>query len=259
MDPRLNISQDETMATIFFIYGLFIGSFLNVCIFRIPAGISLIKPPSSCGSCGHRLNYIDMLPVVNYIINKGKCRYCKSSYSMQYPLIELLNGILYLFISLKFGFSINSIIYCIIVSLLIVVSMIDLKHKIIPDGLIITGIIIGIILLLQDKTVLFNRLIGLGIGLGLFLTIAVLTNAMGGGDIKLMAVLGLIFGIKGILFIALFSFVIGAIISVALLTLKIKSRKDEIPFGPFISLSALIYIFYGTEIVALYFRAMGLL
>lgn len=247
------------MAIIFFIYGLFIGSFLNVCIFRIPTGFSLVKPPSSCGSCGHRLNYIDMLPVINYIINKGKCKYCKSPYSMQYPLIELLNGILYLLIALKYGFNLNSILYCIIASLLTVVSMIDLKHKIIPDGLIITGVIIGIIYILFDRTIIFNRLIGLGIGLGLFLAIAVLTNAMGGGDIKLMAALGLIFGIKGVLFITLFSFVIGAVISVALLTLKMKSRKDEISFGPFISLSALIYIFYGTEIINWYFRIIGLL
>lgn len=247
------------MAIIFFIYGLFIGSFLNVCIFRIPAGISLVKPPSSCGSCGHRLNYIDMLPVVNYIVNKGKCKYCKSPYSMQYPLIELLNGILYLLIEIKFGFSINSVLFCIIASLLVVISMIDLKHKIIPDSLIITGVIIGIVYILLDRTIIFNRLIGLGIGLGLFLFIAVLTNAMGGGDIKLMAVLGLIFGIKGVLFITLFSFVIGAVISVVLLTLKIKSRKDEIPFGPFISLSALIYIFYGTEIVGWYLITLGLL
>lgn len=240
------------MTIIFFIYGLFIGSFLNVCIFRIPAGISIVKPPSSCGNCGHRLNYIDMMPIVNYIINKGKCRYCKSPYSMQYPLIELLNGILYALVALKYGFNLNAIMYCLIVSMLIVISLIDLKHKIIPDSLNITGAIIGIIYIILNKTIIFDRLIGLSIGLGLFLAIAVLTSAMGGGDIKLMAVLGLIFGIKGVLFITLFSFVIGAIISVVLLILKMKSRKDEIPFGPFISLSALIYIFYGTEIINWY-------
>lgn len=240
------------MTIIFFIYGLFIGSFLNVCIFRIPAGISIVKPPSSCGSCGHRLNYIDMLPVINYIINKGKCRYCKSPYSIQYPLIELLNGILYALVVLKYGFSTNSILYCLIISLLITISIIDLKHKIIPDSLNITGAIIGIIYIILDKTIIFDRLIGLGIGLGLFLAIAVLTNAMGGGDIKLMAVLGFIFGIKGVLFITLFSFITGAIISVALLITKVKSRKDEIPFGPFISLSALIYIFCGSQIINWY-------
>ncbi len=239
------------MTLIFLIYGLFIGSFLNVCIFRIPSGISIAYPPSSCGSCGHRLNYIDMVPVFNYIINKGNCRYCGSSYSIQYPLIELLNGLLYALVYLKFGFVLNSIIYCLIISLLITISIIDFKHKIIPDSLNIALGILGIIYIIINKTI-FSSLIGSLIGLALFLLIALLTNAMGGGDIKLMAVLGLIFGIKGVLFITLFSFVIGAIISVILIIRKIKSRKDEIPFGPFISLSALIYIFFGLEIINWY-------
>lgn len=239
------------MILIYFIYGLFIGSFLNVCIFRIPSGISIAYPPSSCGSCGHRLNFIDMLPVINYIKNKGKCSYCGSSYSIQYPLIELLNGLLYALVYLKFSLSLNSILYCLIISLLITISMIDYNHKIIHDKLNITGGILGIIYIIINET-LFNSIVGALIGLALFLLIALLTNAMGGGDIKLMAVLGLIFGIKGVLFIALFSFVIGAIISVILLIWKIKGRKDEIPFGPFISLAALIYIFYGTEIISWY-------
>ena len=242
------------MILIFLIYGLLIGSFLNVCIYRIPSGISIIKPPSSCGSCGHRLNFFkDMLPVLNYIINKGRCRYCGTNYSAQYPLIELLNGILYILLYLKYGFTIVTLLYCLIVSLLIVVTFIDLKYKIIPDSLNIVGAILGILFIIFDK-MFFNRLLGSTIGLILFLGIALITNAMGGGDIKLMAVLGLVFGVKGILFITLFSFVIGAIISLILIGLKIKGRKDEIPFGPFISLSALIYMFYGIEIINWYFR-----
>lgn len=239
------------MTLIFLIYGLFIGSFLNVCIFRIPSGISIIKPPSSCGSCGHRLNFIDMIPVANYIINKGRCRYCGSNYSIQYPLIELLNGLLYALLYVKFGLTLNSILHCLIISLLVTISIIDLKHKIIPDGLNITGAILGIIYIIINKTFLSN-LVGALTGLGLFLAIALLTNAMGGGDIKLMAVLGLIFGMRGVLFITLSSFVIGAVISVILILLKIKGRKDEIPFGPFISLSALIYMFFGAEIINWY-------
>lgn len=242
------------MILLILIYGLFIGSFLNVCIYRIPSGLSIIKPPSSCGSCGHRLNYIDMLPVVNYIINKGKCRYCNSHYSIQYPLIELLNGVLYVLVALKFGFTWNSIIYCAIISILITVSLIDLKHKIIPDSLNITGAIVGIIFIIINKSSVLDKLAGAFIGLGLFLAIAVITNAMGGGDIKLMAILGLMFGVRGVLFITLFSFVLGAVISLILIAVKIKSRKDEIPFGPFISLSALIYIFFGLELITWYFN-----
>lgn len=244
------------MTLIFLIYGLFIGSFLNVCIYRIPSGISIINPPSSCGSCGHRLSLLkDMLPVLNYIFNRGRCRYCGSPYSIQYPLIELLNGILYALLYLKYGLTINTVLYCLTASLLIVISLIDLKHKIIPDGLIIAGAVTGLIFIITGNMVL-SRLSGAAIGFILFLGIAVVTNAMGGGDIKLMAVLGLMFGVKGILFITLFSFVTGAIISLILITLKIKGRKDEIPFGPFISLSALIYMFYGTEIINWYIRVL---
>ncbi len=245
------------MTILFFIYGLFIGSFLNVCIYRIPSGISIIKPHSSCGSCGHKLNFADMVPVVNYIVNKGKCRYCGSNYSVQYPLIEILNGLLYVLVYIRFGLTLNSVLYCLIISLLITISIIDLRHKIIPDGLNIIGLGLGIIYIIINKQ-LSDSLIGAATGLGLFLLIALITNAMGGGDIKLMAVLGLIFGIKGILFTTLFSFVTGAVISVILLALKIKSRKDEIPFGPFISLSALIYIFFGNEIINWYFELFKL-
>jgi leader peptidase (prepilin peptidase)/N-methyltransferase len=195
-----------------------------------------------------------MLPVVNYIINKGRCKYCGSSYSVQYPLIELLNGLLYALIAVKYGFSITSVVYCIIISILITISIIDMKHKIIPDSLNIAGAIAGIIFIITTKASFLDSLLGALIGLGLFLSIALLTNAMGGGDIKLMAMLGIIFGVKGVLFITLSSFVIGAIISLILIFLKIKSRKDEISFGPFISLSALIYIFYGFEIINWYFN-----
>lgn len=244
------------MTIIFLIYGMFMGSFLNVCVCRIPTGISIVSPPSQCGSCGHKLNFFeDMLPIANYIINKGKCRYCGSHYSTQYPFIEFLNGVLYVLLYLKYGLTLKSVMYCLTVSLLIVISMIDLKHKIIPDCLILTGLVIGSIFIITDNMVL-NRLLGSAIGLVLFLAIAVISNAMGGGDIKLMAVLGLIFGIKGILFITLVSFTSGAVISLILLALKIKSRKDEIPFGPFISLSALIYMFYGIDIINLYLKML---
>jgi len=195
-----------------------------------------------------------MLPVANFIINKGSCKYCGSSYSIQYPLIELLNGLMYALIAVKYGFSITSVVYCIITSILITISIIDMKHKIIPDSLNITGVIAGIIVIITTKASVLDSLLGALVGLGLFLSIALLTNAMGGGDIKLMAVLGFIFGVKGVLFITLSSFVIGAIISLILIFLKVKSRKDEIPFGPFISLSALIYIFYGFEIITWYFN-----
>lgn len=240
------------MLIVFFITGLLIGSFLNVCIYRIPLHKSIIKPPSSCGSCGHKLNYIDMLPVLNYVINRGKCRYCGVRYSIQYPLIELSNGLLYGAIAIKYGYNLAAVLYCLLGSILITISVIDLKHKIISNSLNIAIAAISIIFVLNDNLILTDRIFGALLGFVLFLAIALATDAMGGGDIKLIAGLGAIFGVEGVLFIVFFSFVIGAVISVVLLITKIKGRKDEIPFGPFISTAALLYIFYGSEIINLY-------
>lgn len=166
-------------------------------------------------------------------------------------IILLANGLLYALVYLKFGILINSIIYCLIISLLLIVSIVDFRYMIIPDSLIIIGLFLGFIYTIINKELL-DSIVGALIGFGLFLMIEIITNSMGGGDVKLMAVLGFIFGIKGVLFISLFSFVIGAIISVFLIIMKFKSLKDEIPFGPFISLATLLYMFYGNEIISRY-------
>ncbi|SHI69222.1 leader peptidase (prepilin peptidase) / N-methyltransferase [Dethiosulfatibacter aminovorans DSM 17477] len=243
------------MVAIIFIYGLFIGSFLNVCIYRIPEGKSVVSPPSSCGNCGHRLSFLDMIPVLNYFIYKGKCRYCGASFSIQYPLIELLNGILYLLIFMKYGLSLQFVLYDGIASLLIVISIIDLNTKTIPDGINLFGgiftVLLGIYLFRGDYLYHFY---GFLFGFLLFLLIAVVTNAMGGGDIKLMGVLGILFGLEGIIFTTVISFIYGAVISSGLIISGKASRKDFIPFGPFISLAALTYILVGDIILELYFN-----
>lgn len=246
------------MKVFIFIIGLVIGSFLNVCIYRIPTGKSIVNPPSSCGNCGTRLSFIDMIPVLNYVLNLGKCRYCGAKYSLQYPAVELLNGILYLTLMIKYGISYLTIFYSVIASLLIVISFIDYKYKIIPDRLIIFGFICTVVFNIINNINTYDKLLGMLIGFGLFMLIAVLTNSMGGGDIKLMALLGFAFGVEGILFTSVISFIYGAIISVVLLVLKIKSRKDEIPFGPFISLAALTYILWGKAIINFYFHLLNI-
>ncbi len=166
-------------------------------------------------------------------------------------IMLLVNGLLYVLVYMKFGITINSIMYCLLISLLLIVSIVDFKYMIIPDSLIIIGLFLGVICTLINKE-FYDSIFGALIGFGLFFMIEILTNSMGGGDIKLVAVLGFIFGIKGVLFISLFSFVIGAFISVVLIILKIKSIKDEIPFGPFISLATLLYLFLGDEIIYKY-------
>jgi leader peptidase (prepilin peptidase)/N-methyltransferase len=238
----------------FFIYGLVVGSFLNVCIFRIPEGISVVGPPSSCSNCGHRLYFRDMIPVVNYIATKGRCKYCNASYSVQYPVIEFLNAVLYLMIALKYGVSLYTASYCILVSLLLTVSLIDIKYMIIPDVLNVVIAGIGIAVILHGNSFIWDKLIGAAVGLIIFSLLTFFTGAMGGGDIKLMTALGLVFGVKGILFITIFSFIIGALVSAVLIAFKLKSMKDKIPFGPFICMAAWLYIFYGNEIIESYIR-----
>ncbi|MDP3387510.1 MAG: prepilin peptidase [Eubacteriales bacterium] len=243
------------MILLVFILGLFIGSFLNVCIYRIPVGKSIVFPPSSCGSCDHRLNFIDMIPFVGYFIFRGKCRYCKASYSIQYPMIELLNGVIYALLFYRYGFSLLTVLYGIISSLLIVISMIDLKTQTIPDGLNIFGVIITVILgIYLFRGNYLTHLFGFLFGFLLFLVIAMITNAMGGGDIKLMGVLGLLFGLTGIVFVTMMSFIYGAIISIMLIATKKATRKDYIPFGPFIAIAALTYMLYGNELLSIYFN-----
>ncbi len=237
--------------------GLLIGSFLNVCIYRIPNKKSIIFPPSHCIRCGEDLRPWDLIPVFSYIFTMGKCRYCGEKISPQYPIIELLNGFIYFLLYMRFGFGFIFIKYALLSSLLIVISMIDLKLQIIPNGLIIFGLITGIIFTLFNgfNRELFNYLLSFLIGGGIFLIIAIVTQgAMGGGDIKLMAVLGIWFGWKEILIITLFSFIIGAIISIVLMVLKIKGRKDYVPFGPFIAIATFIMIFYGDKILQWYLQ-----
>jgi leader peptidase (prepilin peptidase)/N-methyltransferase len=249
--------MDLIINVFIFILGTFIGSFLNVCIYRLPEGKSVVSPPSACSSCGHRLGFFDMIPVLNYIFNKGKCRYCGAKYSIQYPLVELLNGLLYLFVFMEYGFNWISVMHCLTVSTLIVVFMIDLRHKIIPDSLVIFGLLYTTIISIMFIDINYlDKFYGLLFGFGLFLVIALVTNAMGGGDIKLMGFLGLNFGLKGIIFITVLSFIYGAVISVGLLVSKKATRKDYIPFGPFIVLAALTYIFWGEEIIQLYINLL---
>ncbi|KGG81448.1 peptidase A24 [Caloranaerobacter azorensis H53214] len=247
-----------------FITGLIIGSFLNVCIYRIPKGESIVYPPSHCTNCNTRLKAIDLIPVFSYLLNKGRCRYCGERISLQYPFIEIFNGLIYLLLFYKFGLSFNLIKYLFLTSLLIVISVIDYKHQIIPNSILLFGFFTILIfkLLYYSKAELLNSILGLLIG-GLIFSIIVIVSrgGMGGGDIRLIALLGFFFGWKHLLLLMLLSFVIGAFFSIILLLLKIKSMKDFIPFGPFISIAAIITIFYGDTLILYYinyfFNYMG--
>jgi leader peptidase (prepilin peptidase)/N-methyltransferase len=198
---------------------------------------------------------MDLIPVTSYVAFKGKCRYCREKLSIEYPIIELTNGLIYLFLYQKLGLTVEMALYSLLSSTLIVITLIDFFAQEIPDELNVFGIIIGIILLILNFSLgsLVNSSLGLLLGGGLFLLIAVASKgAMGGGDIKLMGVLGFWFGWKLILILSFMSFIIGATASILLIAFRIKGMKDYIPFGPFIAIAAFIIIFFGSDLLSWY-------
>lgn len=254
------------MIILILIYGLIIGSFLNVCIYRVPRKESITFPGSHCPKCNTRLKLYDNIPVFSYLILKGKCRYCGEKVSPQYPIVESLNFILYLIIYFKFGFSLDFVFYSLLSSVLITITFIDLNEMIIPDVFVVIIIILSIVYKLINyfhyglSPQLFNSLRGLLLAGGLFLIIISLSKGgMGGGDVTLIAALGFVLGIKYILLNIFLSFITGAIISIFLLATKIKTRKDPIPFGPFIVLSFYLTILRGQDIIEWYLKYVLLL
>lgn len=240
-----------------FIFGLLIGSFLNVCIYRLPKEESIVRPPSHCGACDHRLGPMDLIPVVSWLLLKGRCRYCGAKISARYALVELLTGFLFVFLALFYGFTAELGLMLVMTAIFIAIFFIDLDHSIIPDELVIAGFISAAAYLVWGWTsgsLAFNPMdhgLGFLIGGGLYLLLAVITNGgMGGGDIKLMAMLGFWLGTSGVLWVILLSSNIGAVISLLLIAMKIKGRKDYIPFGPFIVMAAMLTALYQENLTA---------
>lgn len=247
------------MYIIIFTLGIIIGSFLNVCIYRIPRQESIVFPSSHCTYCSHPLAWYDLIPIFSYLSLKGKCRYCGGVISPQYPIVEFINGVIYLLLFLYFDLTINFIFYSLIISILIIISIIDYFHQIIPDGLVLlilvsTIIYKAFIYIIYKTPLSFLDSISGFIGAGLlFIIIALVSNGgMGGGDIKLSAALGFILGSKKTLLNILLSFIIGAVFSIVLLLSGKKGRKDAIPFAPFINISFLITLLYGEDIINWY-------
>ncbi|MFQ5950422.1 MAG: prepilin peptidase, partial [Nitrospiria bacterium] len=189
-----------------FILGLLIGSFVNVCIYRLPRGESIVFPPSHCPSCAKPVKPYDNIPILSFILLRGKCRSCGVPISWQYPLVELVHALGYTFILHQFGLSPQALVYALFFSSLVVVSFIDLSHQIVPDVITLPGMALGLIV---ASTILplgpINSLVGLTLGGGLFYLVAVLSIAflkkegLGGGDIKLIAMIGAFIGWKGML------------------------------------------------------------
>ncbi|MBW2064466.1 MAG: prepilin peptidase [Deltaproteobacteria bacterium] len=242
------------------LFGLIWGSFLNVCIQRIPLGKSLVGPGSSCPKCGAKIRPYDNIPLLSYLLLLGRCRSCKAPISPRYPVVELLTALLSLALFLRFGLGARYIVSFLFCSALVVISFIDLDHKIIPDSISLPGILVGVVVSVLGIYSIswLDSLLGALCGGGFLYLIATVferftgKQGMGGGDIKLMAMIGAWMGWKSLPFVILISSITGIFMGGAGLLLAGMGYRAKIPFGPFLSLGALVYFFFGVEIVGWY-------
>lgn len=239
--------------------GAAVGSFLNVCIARIPERLSIITPSSRCPQCGHPIRYYDNIPVISYILLRGKCRDCRARISVRYPLVELLTAIFAWILFRRYGLAPAFPVVFLFVLTLIVISFIDLDHQIIPHRLTLSGIPIFAVLAVRFMGLSFvDVFLGVMIGAGILYFVAVYYEAftgregMGGGDVNLLAMLGAFLGWKSLLFILLISSFLGAVVGLIFILFKGKDMKYAVPFGPFLCLAALVYLFFGQTLILLF-------
>ncbi len=241
------------------IIGLIVGSFLNVCIFRLPEGRSIVRPGSSCGACGQPVRWYDNIPVLSYLILRGRCRNCKASYSIRYPIVELLTGLFALALWLRFGMTVQTAVYFIFIAALLVITFIDIDHRIIPDIISKPGIPLGFAFsFIMPQLTWFDSLIGILAGGGtLYLVIYVYflvtgVEGMGFGDVKLLAMIGAFIGWQGVIFTIMASSLIGTVVGLAEMIRTRQGLKLAIPFGPFLATGAILYIFFGPQLIEWY-------
>ncbi|MGI6097042.1 MAG: prepilin peptidase [Dethiobacteria bacterium] len=238
------------LVLIIIFFGLLTGSFLNVLIHRLPRKESVALPPSRCPACGRRLRVGDLVPVLSYIILLGRCRHCRIPISPRYPLVELLSVGIFLLLYLHFGLSTSLIVHLFLQLLLLVIAFIDLEHRRVPNILIVIGFAFGLCFqLFFSQHGWGQALAGMFLGGGIFLLIIVISRGgMGAGDMKLMALVGFYLGLADTLMVIFFAFVFGGLSSIVLLLLKQRSRRDYLPFAPFIALAVFVTLFWGREV-----------
>ena len=239
-----------------FILGLILGSFANVCMYRMPRNLSILTPKSHCTNCKKFINWYDNIPIISYVILKGKCRNCGSKISSMYPIVEFVCGLLFLSMYFLFGFSYIFFPFCLFVFSLLVIAAIDFEFQIIPDeisySLIILGLFVSFFNTLLGYTVMqriLNSFLGIIAGGGSLLIIAIIgkwlfgKDAMGGGDIKIMAGVGTFIGWDKVLFAIFVACLFGSIVGIFMILLKKITKRQEIPFGPYLAISSFSVLF----------------
>jgi len=259
-----------SVSILIFLLGLAVGSFLNVCIYRIPRKESIIAPASHCPKCSHRLRFFENIPLLSFLFLRGRCRYCKKPISFQYPVIELLTALMFLAAFSRYSFSWKTPVALFFASVLFLSGAIDIRHKIIPNKVVFPALGVGLFLLFVSVlagtdflplvgvsgSVLYP-LLGLVLGGGiLFIPAIIREDWMGAGDVKFTALIGLFLG--GYVLLALFlGSLIGSVYGITLILLKRIKKRDTIPFGPFLALGALITLFFGPQIFYFYLSFWG--
>lgn len=243
---------------IIFLYGIVIGSFLNVCIYRIPKQENIVKIRSHCMNCGYQLRWYDLVPVFSYLCLRGKCRSCKQKISVQYPLVELLNGALYCIVFAVYGISVKALLFALLASALITLSVIDFRTYEIPAGINLFILALGLIRIVTDYADWLDYAVGFFVVSGFLYLVHLVTKGrgIGGGDIKLMAVSGLLLGWKQILLAFVLGCIIGSVIHIA--RMKISGQGHVLAFGPYLSMGIWLSALAGEQMIAWYLTWIGL-
>ncbi|WP_258359258.1 prepilin peptidase [Moorella sulfitireducens] len=242
------------MTALFFLAGLLTGSFLNVVVYRLPRGETVVWGRSYCPACRRSLAWYDLIPILSYLFLRGRCRYCRLPISPRYPIVELVTGVVFTTLFYNFGLSWILAKYLFLSAVLVAASFIDLEHYLIPDSLVVTGACGGILLSLLARDVGFwAALGGIAAAAGFLLLVAVISNGgMGGGDVKLAGMVGLYLGLP-LAAVALFlSLITGGLAGVCLLVSGRKKRQDPLPFAPYIAAGGLLALLFGKEILHWY-------
>ncbi|MFO0698663.1 MAG: A24 family peptidase [Nitrospira sp.] len=252
-------SQDFLLLVISGAIGAVVGSFLNVCIYRLPRHESVAWPGSHCPTCSHAIGWYDNIPILSYVVLMGRCRQCGVRIPLQYPVVEVLNSLGYMAVLLYFGLTWSTVVYCVLYSALLVVAGTDLSHKIIPNAITFPGIVLGLI---SAGTILplglVNGIIGLLVGGGILWLLAWASpylfgkEGMGGGDIKLLAMIGAFLGWKPAVMTIMVGSFLGSVVGITLIASHIIRREDYIPFGPFLVCGALVSLFFGQSLLDWY-------
>jgi leader peptidase (prepilin peptidase) / N-methyltransferase len=259
---------DIVLPSLVFVFGALIGSFLNVCIGRIPTGESIVMPPSHCPKCNTPILFYDNVPLLSFIFLRGRCRSCREPISRRYFMVELMMAVLALALFYWFGLSFSFVVTFIFVAALVVISFIDLAVRIVPDVISLPGIILGVIcsalgyfFFAHESPIIpspLSSIIGVITGGGFLLATAWLyekftgVEGMGGGDIKLLAMIGAFLGWPSIPVTLFIASLLGSVVGIACMVITGAGRRLALPFAPFLCTGALLYLFFATEIIDFY-------